>query len=228
MAQSIQPMQFVVSIVERGKGKRIIEYYRKHGILQHIRTTGYGTAASHMLDTLGFGTTERDVIISCGQKNTVRQFMEHLRDNERPKLDMRGIAFSVNISGMSAIMAVCISRMEESENTGEGGTYIVDKNNTHSLLLISVNQGYTNAVMDTAKKAGAKGGTVVRARWTGAEDVQDHTGIPMQAEKELLAIVVKNDDRNAIMEEIEKAHSLREEAQGVVASIPIDYTSRID
>lgn len=227
MAQPIGPMQFIVSIVERGKGARIIEYYKAHRISQHIQTTGRGTASSHILDTLGFGTAERDVIISYGQQDTVRPLMEHLRDNERTKLDVNGIAFSMNMSGMSAILAVCIARMEGTEES-EGGAHIMGQINSHSLILVTVNQGYTGAVMDTAKAVGAKGGTIIRARWIGVGEVQEHSGIAMQAEKEVLAIMVRNEDRNAIMEEIERVHCLRSAAQGTVISIPIDYTSRID
>ena len=228
MAQSIGPMQFIVSIVERGKGAHIIEYYKKHRISQHIQTSGQGTAASHMLDTLGFGTAERDVIISYGGQNTVRQLMEHLKDDDRSKLDVRGIAFSINLSGMSAILAVCVSRMEETEGEKEGGAHVMGQINNHSLILVNVNQGYTDAVMDTARDAGAKGGTIVRARWIGADEIQKHSGITLQSEKEVLAIMVKNEDRNTIMEEIERVHGLRSPAQGTVISIPVDYTSRID
>ncbi len=226
MAQTIDPMQFIVSIVERGEGAHMIEYYQAHGISQHFRTSGRGTAASHTLDTLGFGTAERDVIISCGQQDTVRQLMHQLKDDDRPKLGVKGIAFSLRISGMSAILAVCVSRLEETYEKGD--TQVMGQNNNHSLILVAVNQGYTDAVMDTAKTAGAKGGTVIRARWIGADEVQKHSGISLQSEKEILAILAKNEDRNAIMEEIERVHSLRSAAQGTLVSIPVDYTSKID
>ena len=36
------------------------------------------------------------------------------------------------------------------------------------LILVSVNQGYTDAVMETAKASGAMGGTVLRARLVDA------------------------------------------------------------
>ena len=226
MAQSIGPIQFIVSIVECGKGTHIIEYYKSRQISQHIQTTGRGTAASHMLDTLGFGTVERDIIISFGEKDTVKQLMEHLKDDERSKLGVKGIAFSLNLSGMSAILAVCISRMKETERKGD--LQVMGRKNKHSLILVIVNQGYTDAVMDTAKAAGATGGTVIRARWVGSDEIQKRSGITLQSEKEVLAIMVKNEDRNAVMEKIERAHCLHSAAQGTLVSIPIDYTSRID
>ena len=226
MAQSVDPMQLLVSIVERGKGIRIIEYYKAHSLFHHIQASGRGTAASNLLDTLGFGTTERDVVLTFGQQDTVRQLMHHLRDEERSKLNIQGIAFSLCMSGMSAILAVCISRMEEVK--AERGNHVMEQNSHHSLILVAVNQGYTDAVMDTARAAGAKGGTAIRARWTEADEVQKISGITLQAEKEVLAIMVNNEERNTIMEEIDRVHGLRSSAQGMIISLPIDCTARLD
>ena len=121
-AQQVSPMQLLVSIVERGKGLHLIEHYKTFKLLHHNQAAGRGTASSHLLDALGFGTSERDIVLTFGPRDTVRQLMDHLRDEDRSKLDARGIAFSLNISGMNAIMAVCLSRLEELELYLDGST----------------------------------------------------------------------------------------------------------
>ena len=98
----------------------------------------------------------------------------------------------------------------------------------HSLILVTVNQGCTDAVMDTARAAGARGGTVIRARWAEAGEIQKLAGITLQAEKEVLAIVATEEDRNAIMEAIDKGHGLRTPDQAMVISLPVDQTARLD
>ena len=226
MKQSVSPMQMLVSIVERGKGTDLMKHYTRHSVIHHYQAAGRGTAASHLLDTLGFGTTERDILISAAPVATMRQLMGHLKDEDRSKLGAQGIAFSVNMSGMTAILAVGLSRLEELEP--ERGEQIMEQGNHHSLILVSVNQGYTDEVMDTARAAGARGGTVVRARWTGAGEVEKFVGITIQAEKEVLAIVSTHKERNQIMEAIEKGHGLRTDAQAVVFSLPIENTARLD
>ena len=55
MAAPISPMQLLVSIVERGKGRCLLDHYRQFGLIHHNQAAGHGTAASHLLDTLGFG-----------------------------------------------------------------------------------------------------------------------------------------------------------------------------
>ena len=162
-------MQLLVSIVERGKGRDLREHYRRFGLIHHNQAAGHGTAASHLLDALGFGTSERDVLLTLGPRDTMAQLIYYLKDEDRAKLDTPGIAFTLNLSGMSAILAVALSRLEEMKP--ERGELFMEQGNHHSLILATVNPGYTDEVMETAREAGARGGTVIRARWTDADEV---------------------------------------------------------
>lgn len=227
MAQhTIGPMQLLVTIVERGQGRFLMEYYKKFKVLDHIQAAGRGTAASHLLDTLGFGTSERDVIISRAPRDTARQIMYHLKDDERSKLGVPGIAFTIDISGMTARLAVALSHLEQMEP--ERGEMMMEAGNSHNLILVSVNQGYTDEVMDTARSAGARGGTIIRARWAGAEAMEPLLNISIQTEKEIVAIVANHRERAAVMSAIHASHGPDTEAQAIVISLPIDHTSRLD
>ena len=93
----------------------------------------------------------------------------------------------------------------------------------YSLILVSVNQGHTDDVMDTARQAGARGGTVIRARWAGPEDTSHFYGISLQSEKEIIAIVAAGELRNAIMEMINKKHGLKTEAAAMVCSVGLEH-----
>ncbi len=225
--QSIRPMQLLVSIVERGKGSDIIEYYKPFQLLYHSQASGRGTAASHLLDIFGFGTAERDIVLTFGARDAVQQLIYHLKDEDRSKLNIQGIAFSLRLSGMSAIMAICLSRIDDMA-AERREDIMLEQRNPHSLILVTVNQGYVDAVMETAKAAGAKGGTIIRARGVGEGEIQKLAGITLQSEKEMLMIVAQNEERNAIMEEIDRVHGLRSPAQAMVVSMPIDYTARLN
>lgn len=226
MQASVSPMQLLVSIVERGKGMEVSKIYKTFHVTQHLQSAGRGTAASHLLDTLGFGTAERDILLSIAPKDTIRQLMYYLKNEDRPELEAKGIAFTMDVSGLGTILAVTLSRIEAMD--AERGEMIMEQDNRHHLILVAVNQGYTDAVMDTARAAGARGGTVVRARWVGAGEIEQFIGITLQAEKEILAIVATGKERSRIMEEINRIHGLKSSAQAVVISLPIDHTARLD
>ena len=226
MGHSIAPMQLLVSIVERGKGGSVMGFYRQHGLYQHIQASGRGTAASHLLDTLGFGTSERDVILTLAPRDDVRRFMRALKDGSLPKQHIQGLLFSMGLTGMSALLAVCLSQMGGA--VPERSETVMEQSNSYSLILAAVNQGFGDTVMDTARAAGAWGATVIRARLSGAEELQTMTGVLLREEREVLAIMVHKEERNGVMEAIEREHGAHTPAQALVISLPIEQTARLD
>ena len=92
-----------------------------------------------------------------------------------------------------------------------------------SMILVTVNQGFTDTVMDTARKAGARGGTIIKGRWAGDESFAQTAGITtLQAEKELIFIVAPTEQRNGIMDAIAKEHGLRTEAGAMVMAVGVE------
>ena len=180
MKQNIAPMQLLLSIVERGSAAKLMRQYEAFKITQHFQAFGHGTAASHLLDTLGFGTSERDILLSIAPKDTMRQLMHFLKDEERSALGAKGIACSLDLTALSAIYALGISRLEEMNP--DKGEQLMEQGNQHTLILVAVNYGYTDAVMDTARACGAKGGTIVRARWAGSQ-WRNSPGLPCRTKK---------------------------------------------
>lgn len=226
MKQNIAPMQLLLSIVERGTAAKLMRQYEAFKVTQHFQAFGHGTAASHLLDTLGFGTSERDILLSIAPKDTIRQLMYYLKDQGRADLGAKGIACSLDLTALSAIYALGISRLEEMNS--EKGDRLMEQGNQHTLILVAVNYGYTDAVMDTARACGAKGGTVIRARWAGSQTVEKFAGITLQDEKEILAIVASRKEQAHIMEEINRLHGLRSSPQAVVIGLPIDHMAKLN
>ena len=101
--------------------------------------------------------------------------------------------------------------------------------NTHKqqMILISVNQGFTDQVMQTAKAAGAMGGTILRARLAAAENLEQYGDISAQEEKEIIAILAPAGVASNIMEEVNKAHGFHTEACGMVTALPVDKAYKI-
>ena len=66
MGESIQPMKLIFTIVERGQGALMRKFllspaYQVRALWQ---TMGRGTASSELLNILGIGTPERDVLFA--------------------------------------------------------------------------------------------------------------------------------------------------------------------
>lgn len=218
-------MKLIVSFVERGQGKVLTRFYADHQVSFNFQSVGIGTASSDLLDVLGIGSSEKDVIFSLASGECAGRLMNRLNDNLRGSIHAKGIVFTMPLTGMNHIMAVILERqgMEENKNGGTG----MDQNNANSLILVVVNQGHTDEVMNTARGAGARGGTIIRSRFTGAEEMEPLYDSMLNTEKEIIAMVTPNSLRNAIMETINKRHGLKSEAGAVILSLGIDQIAKL-
>lgn len=216
-----QPMRMIVTIVERGAGNRVTAAYSKHAVLAHFRCEGRGTATSEILDILGLGSTEKDIVLSLTTRDAARALMRALDDDLGPALRTKGIAFTLRLTGLNSLVAASIQLNTKLEKNGESAM----KQSDSSLILISVNQGFTGPVMETAKKAGARGGTILRARLAGSEELT--ATMQMRPEQEIIAIVAPTERRAAIMEAVNTAHGPRSEAGGVVLSMGVEQLTKI-
>ena len=90
------------------------------------------------------------------------------------------------------------------------------------LVIALVNTGFSEVVMEAAKEAGAKGGTVVHARGTAGEDISKKYGIVITPDKEMILILVSAKITDKVIEEIYKKAGLSTDGQGIVFSLPVD------
>lgn len=91
-----------------------------------------------------------------------------------------------------------------------------------SLILTIVNRGFADVVMDAAREAGARGGTVMHARGTGTAETLRIFGITIEPEKDLILILTKNSVRQAIMKSINHAAGLSTKGSGISISMPAE------
>ena len=94
----------------------------------------------------------------------------------------------------------------------------------HEVIFCIVNAGFTDAVMDAAKKFGARGGTVIRARGTANTEAETLFGISIQPEKEIVMILVDSAIKNDILHALYTAVGLNTPGQGIAFSLPVDQT----
>ena len=93
---------------------------------------------------------------------------------------------------------------------------------THECIICIVNTGFSDAVMDAAKEAGAKGGTVLRGRGTADKEAESLFHIAIQPEKEVVMILVPRSLKANILHALYKAVGLKTPGQGIAFSMPVD------
>ena len=94
--------------------------------------------------------------------------------------------------------------------------------NSHEVILCIINSGFSELVMDTARKLGARGGTVINARGTASKVAEKMFNITIQPEKEIVMILVASDIKDAILKGLYDATGINTPAQGIAFTLPVD------
>ena len=223
MTKQEKGIHLLISIVERGQAAGLMELYRRYQVDCHYQSYGRGTVSSELLDILGLGESEREIVLSLASAARMRRLFAQLEQDVPVRV--KGIAFSAALSAVTAGLGAALLREGQSE-CGEGET-TMDARDHGSLILIMANRGYTEEVMNTVRAAGARGGTIVRSRFAGAEEDENLYGFALQEEKEIIAIVAAGESRNIIMEAVHKSHGPETKAGAVVCSVALEQMVRL-
>lgn len=223
----MEGIHVIVSIVERGRGTAIQKLYKKHAVFLHTQCPGRGTATSEIMDILGLGSSEKDVVLSYAESGAARRLLALLDNELRGAAGTAGIVFTLSLSGMNNLAAAAIDYYAQQNKKGNGGEPPMENQSKNSLILVTCVRGSADQIMVTAREQGARGGTVIKARWSGMEELERGYDLELTAERDIVAIVVPNDKREAIMEAVNATHGLRTPEQAMICSAPIEQLVRL-
>jgi nitrogen regulatory protein PII len=192
----------------------------------HFISKAMGTASSEILDILGVGSIEKALVTCLEQEVGVPVLLREAQKKLKSYGPGAGIAFTVPLSAINdpvlLIFKQSILKNEKiSATDADEGANMSDKI-THDLILCIVNHGNSNEVMNTARAAGATGGTVINARGQAHQGAVKFFGVSVQSEREMILILTKCEKKVPIMQAICQTHGLNSEAQGIVFSLPVD------
>ena len=91
-------LQGLITIVDRGKGEKLARLYERAGIETQLICLGSGTAKSEIVEYLGLGELEKDILFSAAPRCMLRSGLEKLRAELPFSKPGGGIACSVTFS----------------------------------------------------------------------------------------------------------------------------------
>ena len=217
------PLKLLITILDRGRGSKAVDFFRARQLHFDFVCLGMGTANSEILDTLGLGEIKKDVVLTLAPKVRVPGLLRELEERLQLTGPGRGIVFSIPLSSASRQIPQVLCKPEYLREERE--VEVVESSSRYNLIISIHNRGFTDQVMDAAKKAGARGGTILHARRVGYEDAENFLGFTLQPEKEILAILVQCIAKQSIMEAINRVAGLTTECQGILFSLPVEDLS---
>lgn len=220
--------RMLIFITRVEDGKQLEQIFDSMRIPICYQCRAQGTAPSELLDIFGLGGTVRLVTIGFLPKYAVKDLFEQTGQQLDFHQRGSGIAFTLPITGLQNPILHMLN--EESRTVIEqrikerieGDMAEIHEKSGFNVLWVSVAVGYSDDVIDTARKAGAKGGTILHGRRRSSEHVSQHFGIPLQDEQDFVMIVVPREKKSEIMSAICSSFGLHSPAHGTIFSLPVD------
>ena len=187
--------------------------------VQH-RIGAKGTASSEIMDTLGFGSIDKSLLCATVPKASGDEMLEQLHSKLRLDAVNSGIAFTIPLTGATNLLVRMMNSIENKNNTRKDENTVT--NNNYTLIAAIVDRGFSGDVMESAKAAGASGGTVLHSRSIQSEQATSFWGMSVQEEKEIVLILARHETKKEIMHAISENCGMHSKAKGLVMSLPID------
>lgn len=209
--------KYLVVITQREWTEDYLDFFKSYGIARVITTLCSGTSTDVMLNLIGLEKTEKAMHEVFIRSDKIKDVCDGLYSQMSIGLAGNGIAFLLPIEcvgGESALKYL----------TGETKVYNSEEEQmetNNSLIITIIEKGNTEQVMEVARSAGATGGTVIKAKGTGAE-IAKFFGISISDEKEMIYIISSKENRDGIMRAIMDKSSEDKNLHAVVFSLPVE------
>ncbi|MBQ9970102.1 MAG: hypothetical protein IJP15_06360 [Oscillospiraceae bacterium] len=215
--------QLLVLIASPKLTDKAADLFLKSALPIQYRFYAEGTASSQIMDTLGLGSSDKGVLISTVPESFGKLMLGKLHSELRLDAVNSGIAFTIPLTAANNLLLRMMTHTAEViEGSDKGRKEIYMSESTYVLIAAIVNRGFGGEVMDAARAAGARGGTLMHSRSIGSEEATNVWGLGVHEEKELVLILADHEMKVGIMRAISERCGMHSEAEGLVLSLPID------
>lgn len=208
-------MNYIISIVSPSALETLTDIAEKLELPHSTVMIGHGTAVPSMLDLLGIKSNERRILFSTASKEKTKKFISEQKRLLYIGVPGHGIVVSVPIKSIGGG-----STLEKLGNDRSSAKYTPEFNFKYELIVAIANEGWTDAVMNAARSAGATGGTVLHGKGTVDPDSEKFLNVSIATEKEVILIVAKSTQKAEIMRSILREAGPSTEAGAIVFSLP--------
>ncbi len=216
----MEGVKLLLTITAREFAEQYVEFFKNKTQGISLNFFAQGTASTSMLDYFGLENNEKIAFMLLVRDSDIAQIKYDLKNEMDIASAGNGIAVFIPVDAIGGEWSKKNLIGEAPLEKGE--EKMINDNQSKLVLIITiVDKGNTETVMDAAREKGATGGTVVRAKGTGAQ-VAKFFGVSISEEKEMVYIVCKRELRSDIMHAIMEKAGGNTDAHGIVFSLPVD------
>ena len=165
-------LSFMLCIVDRRRSEAYVSLCRSLGLPLTLSMLGRGTAMRAHLDLYGLEATQKAVVATVADGQNARRLFREAKRQLYLDIPGNGIMLALpikSVGGGKTLAYLTDNRPLEAQAPPAGFE--------HELLVIILNEGYIDEVIEAAREAGAAGGTVLHAKGKGASQAQKYFGV---------------------------------------------------
>ena len=210
-------LRYFIVITKRAFSEAYLDFFAEHGVKNVLATQCRGSAGHKILEYMALEDCEKILLSAFVPVDKLHDIKKGIINELNLNDSGNGIALTVPIDcigGKSALKYFAGDAALPEEDTMQEAKY--------SLIITVVNQGFADTVMDAARAENARGGTILNAKGTGAGFTEKFFGVTITEEKEMIYIVAKREQRDAIIRAIMQNAGANTPAMGAVFALPVD------
>lgn len=190
------PVRLLMLIATPRLAGKAVAMFDEGRVPVQYRLDGHGTASREVLDMLGLDSGDKSILLSILPKPFADDMLDKLRRTLRLGSPGSGVACTIPLTGGNSRVVQMLDAINEERGRAPQRRNAAVEENAYQLVIAVINQGYSGEVMAAARPAGATGGTVLHSRRVGAEETLAFWGISVQAEKEIVTILCRKEEKN--------------------------------
>lgn len=176
-------------IVNNGMGSKVLRSAKHHGITGGTVFLGKGTVNCNYLEMFELCELKKEILLFLAEKQLALRAMKKIGQEFQFHKPNHGIAFSTPVENLFGSGSWCHESIISTKN---------EVKTMHQIIVTIVEKGKADNVMESATKAGARGGTVINARGSGLHETQKIFSIEIEPEREIVLIITESEKVEAI------------------------------
>lgn len=218
------PCQIITCILNEAQCGKFSRILKSNALCGGLILPGRGTVKSHTLNLLGIKSQRKAVVNLLVRGEGAADILDLLVRELHLDRPGHGIAFSSPVEVLAGM-----PRLNSTQNPEEKKVE-ADYSNTYHLaketamykkVTVVVSRGRAEDVMDIARKAGAQGGTILHGRGTGAEIATRLLGMDVEPEKELVMILLPEEQVGPVTSALCEEFELNTPGHGILYVEPV-------
>lgn len=199
--------QLIHVIANFGMASKILKQAKTRGVTGGTVFLGRGTIRNKILEFLELNESRKEIVIMAAETKVAYDAMAFLNQKFRFDKPNHGIAFSTPIARV--IGSEPMECDQPVENKGV-------ENPMYQSIIVIVDRGKAESVIEAAIQAGSKGGTIIHARGSGIHETSTLFSMEIEPEKEIVLIISETAKTSAIAASVREHLDIDRPGNGII------------